>query len=171
MNENVPDGNDDLPDDELSAEEYREAAESTLQRLMEYLLAFGSDLPAQTNVADLNDPHLAPGAFYSVPGSAAGTYQVIKVLALDDYGVHVCLYGNAFAHRPAIIAPDLLETAPFFSMAPEDAGQEWPLSVGHLPLLVRTFIGMRPSYITQAGVMADELDDYHEWKEAGGGYL
>lgn len=171
MNKNVPDGNDELPDDELSAEEYREAAESTLQRLMEYLLAFGSDLPEQTTVADLDDPHLIAGAYYSVPGSTAGTYQVLKVLALDDYGVHVRLYGNAFAHRPATIAPELLETAPFFSLTPEDAGQEWPLSVGHLPLLVRTFIGMRPLYITHADITPDELDDYREWKEAGGGYL
>jgi hypothetical protein len=96
---------------------------------------------------------------------------VIKVLALDEYGVHVRLYGNAFSRRPANLAPDLLDTAPFFLMAPEDAGREWPLSVGHLPLLAATFMSMQPVYVTKTDLDDDELGDYREWKAAGGGYL
>ena len=173
MNEYVPDGSDgdELPDDELSSEQYREAAEATLQRLMAYLTPFGKNLPLQTSVADLDDPHLVGGALYSVPGSEKATYQIVKVLLLDDFGVHVRLYGNGFSHRPATVAPDLLDTSPFFSLAPEDAGQEWPLSVGHLPLLARTFLGMHAVFIAQTDVETEELEDYREWKEAGGGYL
>ncbi len=173
MNEHapeLPDG-DDVPDEELSSEQYREAAEATLQRLMSYLQPFGQNLPLQTSVSDLSDPHLRAGALFSVPGSELSTWQVIKILLLDDFGVHVRLFGNAFARRPATVAPDLLDTSPFFSTAPEDAGYEWPLSVGHLPLLARTFLGMHPMFIADTEVDEDELDDYGEWKEAGGGYL
>jgi len=169
MDDFVPD-DDEQPDDE-STEEARQAAEVTLQRLMTYLHAFDSKLPPQTNLADVGDPNLVPGALYSVRGSSPGTYQVVKVLALDDVGLHVCLYGNAFAHRPANIAPELLDTAPFLSLAPEDAGQEWPLSVGHLPLLIPTFLGMQPVFIMHAEVTPDELESYQEWQQTGGGYI
>ena len=171
MNDDVPDGNDELPDDELTPDQYREAAEATLQRLMAYLKSFDSHLPPQTNLSDVNDPNLAPGAFYSIAGSESGTFQVIKVLALDEFGVHVRLYGNAFSRRPVTVAPELLDTAPFFSMAPEDMDRVWPLSVGHLPLLASTFIGMHPVYITHEALDDDELDDYRDWKASGGGYL
>ncbi len=171
MNDLVPDSEEEFPEDDLSPEQYREAAEATLQRLMAFLKSFENNLPAQTNVSDIDDPNLAPGALYSIRGSEADTFQVVKVLALDDFGVHVRLYGNAFTHRPTVVAPDLLDTAPFFSQSPEDAGREWPLSVGHLPLLAATFISMRPVFITRAEPVPGELEDYNEWKEAGGGYL
>ena len=173
MNEHVPDGSegDELPEDEQSSEQYREAAEATLQRLMAYLKPFGKNLPLQTSVTDLDDPHLTAGARYSVPGSDKGAFEVCKVLLIDEFGVHLRLYGNSFSRRPATVAPEFLDTSPFFSLAPEDAGHEWPLSVGHLPLMARTFLGMHPVYIAETEVEDDELDDYREWKEAGGGYL
>ncbi len=133
MDDTTPEPEDEQPNDEESADEYRRAAEATLQRLMKFLSAFNIKAPAQTTPADIEDPHLAPGALYSIPGSMPHTFQVIKVLAVDEFGVHVRLYGNAFVRRPAAVAPDLLDTSPFISMAPEDVGQEWPLSVGHLP--------------------------------------
>ena len=170
MDDLVPNEDDEQPDDD-STEEYRQAAEATLQRLMAFLQAFENKLPQQTNLEDVNDPNLVPGALYSIRGSAEGTFQVIKVLALDDLGIHICLYGNAFARRPTTIAPELLDTAPFLSLAPEDIGQEWPLSVGHLPLMVSTFLGMQPVFITRTDVIPEELEGYEEWKEAGGGYI
>ncbi len=171
MDDTTPEPEDEQPNDEESADEYRRAAEATLQRLMKFLSAFNVKAPAQTTPADIEDPHLAPGALYSIPGSMPHTFQVIKVLAVDEFGVHVRLYGNAFVRRPAAVAPDLLDTSPFISMAPEDVGQEWPLSVGHLPLLAATFVGMRPVYIAREVVAPDELDDYNNWQRSGGGYL
>ncbi len=160
------DGETDSDDDE-----YRRAAEATLQRLMRFLSAFTVQVPAQTTPADIEDAHLSPGALYSIPGSLPRTYQVIKVLAVDEFGVHVRLYGNAFTHRPAAVAPDLLDTSPFISMASEDAGREWPLSVGHLPLQAATFVGMRPVYIARQDVTPDELDEYRDWRRSDNGYL
>lgn len=173
MNESVPDGpeDDELPDDDDTSEQYREAAEATLHRLMMYLEPFGKHLPLQTNIADVADPDLAAGALYSVPGSEPGAWQILKVLVIDEIGVHVRLYANQFARRPATVVTDILETSPFLSVAPEDMGHEWPLSVGHLPLMARTFIGMNPSYIAHTDVLEEELDGYREWKDAGGGYL
>lgn len=158
-------------DTEAQSEQFRRAAEATLQRLVAFLRSFEVLVPRQTTVADLEDPLLSPGSLYSIRGSHEDTWQVLKVLALDEIGVHVRLYGNAFQHQPQSVAPALLDTAPFVSLAPEDIEQEWPLSVGHLPLLAATFYNMRPVYITHDDVTAEELEEYNDWREAGGGYL
>ena len=164
----LPDGDGD---DDGQVDEYRRAADAALQRLMKFLHAFNVQVPAQTTPADIEDPHLVPGALYSISGSVPHTFQVMKVLAVDDFGVHVCLYSNAFEHRPTTVAPDLLDTSPFISLAPEDAGCEWPLSVGHLPLQAATFVGMRPVYITRQDVTPDELEEYQDWQHHDNGYL
>jgi hypothetical protein len=168
----TPDEDDEPPDDD-SSEEYREAAEAVLQRLMNWLQSFNGEADQPVDALQYNDPQLAlaPGALYSVRGSVDGAFQVMKVLATDTFGVHVCLYGNAFAHRPTTIAPDLLDTAPFISVADEDADGEWPLSVGHLPLLITTFLNMQPVFIARTEVIEDELEGYLEWQQAGGGYI
>ena len=153
------------------SEMFRRAAEATLQRLVTYLRSFEPIVPRQTTVADLEDPQLIPGALYCVTGSNEGTWQVMKVLALDEVSVHVRLYGNAFQRQPTTVAPALLDVAPFISLAPEDIEQEWPLSVGHLPLLASTFYNMRPVYITHDDLADDDLDEYDDWRESGGGYL
>jgi hypothetical protein len=171
MDEFASDPDDELPDDEDSSDEYRRAAEATLQRLLLFLRTFNDEALAHTVPTDMDDPYLSPGAIYSIPGSLPDTFQVIKVLAVDEFGVHVRMYGNSFAHRPTTVAPALLDTSPFLSLAPEDAGQEWPLSVGHLPLLASTFAGMQAVYITRDDVTPDELEDYLDWRQAGGGYL
>jgi hypothetical protein len=156
---------DDPPDD------YQQAMEATLRRLMEFLRSFEIDSPdvVALDAVPARDP--LPGALYSIRGSVPGCFQVVKVLAVDEHGVHACLYSNAFERRPTTVAPDLLDTAPFHSLAAEDAGETWPLSVGHLPLLTATFEHMRPAYITRTTVDDDELDGYREWHQAGGGYL
>ena len=171
MAEFAPDPEDELPDDDETTDEYRRAAEATLQRLLEFLRTFSDQALEQTTPADIDDPNLTPGALYSIPGSLPATFQVIKVLAVDEFGVHVRLYGNSFARRPATVAPDLLDTSPFLSLAPEDMGQDWPLSVGHLPLLASTFAGMKPIHITDEDVTPEELEDYRDWQQSGGGYL
>ncbi len=184
MDEHASEPDDELPDDEDEdddegedghdhehEEESRRAAEATLKRLIDYLHAFTVQAPPQTTPADIEDPHLAPGALYSIPGSLPHTFQVIKVLAVDEFGVHVRLYGNAFMRRPTAVAPDLLDTCPFVSAAPEDAGREWPLSVGHLPLQAATFAGMRPVYIAREDVTPDELEEYRDWQRSDNGYL
>ena len=171
MENKPPDGNDELPDDEITPDQYQAAAEVTLQRLIAYLKTFSDQMPPQATHGAMTDPNLAPGALYTIPGSEPGTFQVIKVLALDDLGVHVRLYGNAFSQRPAQLAPDLLDMAPFLSLAPEDIGYEWPLSVGHLPLLADTFASLQPVFVLRVELEEEELDDYSEWVAAGGGYL
>jgi hypothetical protein len=171
MDDYTPEPEDEQPSDDESTDEYRRAAEATLQRLMRFLHAFSAHVPPQTTPTDIDDPHLAPGALYSIPGSMPHTFQVIKVLAVDEFGVHVCLYGNSFERRPATVAPDLLDTSPFISMAPEDVGQEWPLSVGHLPLQAATFVGMRPVFIAQEDVTPEEMEEYNDWQHSDGGYL
>jgi hypothetical protein len=107
----------------------------------------------------------APGDLVSVVTSD-GLFGVVKVLASESDGLHIRLYVQRFAERPG--PPDLTE----LSTAPFGKGHDNPFSIGHLPLSYTSFSRWQPKRITRGSVVTeDELEGYHLWLEANGGYF
>ena len=104
------------------------------------------------------------GGLYAAPQDD-GTFAVLKVLKLDDGGVHVRLYSNRFSARPA----SLDEKALFMAGMNREAGES--LGMGHAPLSTRTFSSWNAVFIQQSSVSDEELDGYRMWQEAKGGYF
>jgi len=102
------------------------------------------------------------GAIYSVDGGK-GYFQVAKVLAVTKMGVHIRLYKNQFESRPASVDVGSLKLG---KIQDRDG-----LGIGHLPLTHRAFAEWRPQYMAASTVQPDELDGYHEWESAQGGYF
>ncbi len=94
-----------------------------------------------------------------------GGYGVMKLLAVDGAGVHARLYVQRFSAPP--VAGDLTE----LTLAGFGPGHDNPFSIGHMPLSFQSFAGWRPQPIGEAVVASDELEGYHMWKEAKGGYF
>jgi hypothetical protein len=101
------------------------------------------------------------GGIYTV--WSQGTYRAVKILSMDDGGVHVRLYANTFPERHATIDPAVLTL---------DAGDAGSFrAVGHMPLVRSSFLAMGPKLITSAPVTDAELEGYRMWAEAKGGYF
>jgi len=94
-----------------------------------------------------------------------GKFGVMKILAVDDAGIHTRLYVQRFAERPRLADISELSTAPF---GPENGN---PLSIGHLPLTHDGFAIWQPEVITNRLVREEELMGYRMWQKAQGGYF
>jgi hypothetical protein len=113
-------------------------------------------------------PHVT---FRPVPGQLVsvltddGQIGVVKLLAVDEGGVHARLYVQRFRSRPR--EPELgeLSTAPFGS------GHDNPFSIGHMPLSHASFAGWAPEPICVREVADDELEGYRMWQDAEAGYF
>jgi len=99
------------------------------------------------------------GGLYMVFDS--GEYRVVKVLALDDTGVHVRVYKNKFP----VCETDVDERQLTLGTIHDKDG----FGMGHLPLSRKAFHAWRPAFIKQSTVADNELDGYKMWKESGGG--
>lgn len=108
------------------------------------------------------------GGIYSIVTSD-GKIRVVKILATDPQGVHVRLYKNTFASRPETINPDDLKLGKVINDDGSYNAEEY--SLGHAPLLLETFYGSDPKFITKVSVSDDELEGYKMWKDAMGGYF
>lgn len=107
---------------------------------------------------------LVEGGLYSIPGEADG-YSVLKILKLDEGGVHLRLYSNQFPEPPRQIDESALY------MAGMDRQKGEPLGMGHAPISKKSFATWRATFVQQSTVKADELEGYRMWLEAGGGYF
>ncbi len=92
-------------------------------------------------------------------------YSVLKVLKVDDGGVHVRLYSNQFSMPPAKIDESTLYLAGINAKPNESLG------MGHAPLSKRTFEAWHATFFQQSSVKDDELEGYKMWLEAKGGYF
>lgn len=100
------------------------------------------------------------GGIYSVWGRAA--YQVVKLLSVDEGGVHLRMYANTWLERPSTIDPTALTLG----------GADDPaFSIGHMPVVRSNFLAMGPKLVTIERVKEDELEGYRMWEEAKGGYF
>lgn len=94
-----------------------------------------------------------------------GTYSIMKILKLEDGGVHVRVYSNRYKEIPFQIDDQTLYLAGI-NHKPEEK-----LGMGHLPLSVESFKRMKVIYLKTVQVEESELDGYNLWKEEGGGFF
>ena len=108
--------------------------------------------------------HIIEGGIYSVP-TENGRYSVIKILKIDDSGVHLRMYSNTFPQRPADVDTSKLYMAGIDHKATEQLG------MGHAPISHASFRNWSAKFIKREAVRDEELDGYRMWKEGGGGYF
>ena len=104
------------------------------------------------------------GALYTITHEN-GEYGIVKILKVDDGGVHIRLYSNTWKERPIAIN----ESELFMVGVNRKPNEE--LGIGHLPLLKKSFRGWDPRYLQKAKVDNSEFDGYNMWKDANGGYF
>jgi hypothetical protein len=94
-----------------------------------------------------------------------GQFGAMKVLAIDDEGIHVRLYVQRFKDRPQ--ASDLhdLSTKSVLS----EHGN--PFSFGHMPFSHSSFSSWEPQAVGSAPVTEEELKGYRMWQQANGSYF
>jgi hypothetical protein len=109
-------------------------------------------------------PPLIAGGLYHLPDEN-GRFKVLKVLKLDDGGVHVRLFSNVFPSPPARVEESSLY------LAGMDRKPDEPMGMGHLPISHRSFASWNAVFFQQSHVTDDELDGYRMWAEANGGYF
>ena len=97
--------------------------------------------------------------------TGADKFGVMKILAVDDNGVHARLYVQRFAERPLLANINELTVAAF------DPNNENILSLCHLPLTHDHFALWEPDVITSQPVTDDELGAYYKWLNTSGCYF
>lgn len=107
---------------------------------------------------------LVEGGLYSTKNDN-GSYSVLKILKLDDGGVHVRLYSNQFPTPPAKVDETTLY------MVGVDRKSNETLGMGHAPISKRSFEGWKATFIQQSTVKDEELEGYKIWLEEKGGYF
>jgi hypothetical protein len=107
---------------------------------------------------------LVEGGLYATPGEKGG-YSVLKILKLDDGGVHVRLYSNQFSALPKKIDESVLY------MAGMNRKPDETLGMGHAPISNKSFAGWNAVFIQQSTIKEEELEGYKMWLEAKGGYF
>ena len=101
------------------------------------------------------------GGIYSV--WTQGCYRAMKLLSVDDGGVHVRLYSNSWEERPM----DINLTQLTLDSTAENSSR----AIGHMPLVKTKFLAMGPRLVISVAVEESELDGYRMWAEAKGGYF
>jgi hypothetical protein len=94
-----------------------------------------------------------------------GQFGVMKVLVVDNQGVHVRLYAQRFKERPQ--ASNLHD----LSTAPVETEHGNPFSFGHLPFTCPSFLTWEPQTVGSEPVTEEELKGYRMWQKADGGYF
>lgn len=107
---------------------------------------------------------LIEGGIYSTP-QEGGKYTVLKILKVDEVGVHVRTYSNVYTEHPKRIDESTLYMAGMHKKPNE------PLGMGHAPISKKSFSTWRIMFVQQSSVAESELEGYNMWKEAGGGYF
>jgi hypothetical protein len=107
---------------------------------------------------------LSEGGLYYTPAENGG-YSVLKILKLDEGGVHLRLYSNNFAAPPRTIDEDAL----YMAGIDRKPGEE--LGMGHAPISKKSFAGWKAVFAQQSSVEDEELEGYKIWLEADAGYF
>jgi hypothetical protein len=103
------------------------------------------------------------GAYYSTP--VEGGYGLIKILKIDDEGVHLAMYSNLYEYPPL----DINESELF--MRPIDGDESLPLGLAHAPISHKQFKTWHAQYVAQFEVTSKDLKGYMVWKENNGGFF
>jgi hypothetical protein len=121
---------------------------------------FGTAIAASSAAAD----RWVEGGLY-VTEQEPGRFVPLKVLKVDERGVHVRVYSNVFRAPPKTIDESTLY------MAGVDRRDDEPLGMGHLPISKASFSGWNARFVQQSSVTAEELEGYDMWRDAEGGYF
>jgi hypothetical protein len=105
-------------------------------------------------------PKLFEGGLYSVP-DGDGKYSMLKILKLDEEGVHVQLYSNLYDSIPS----DVNQKDLFIERNPKKF-----TGAMHVPLSNKVFKKWRAKLIKIIDISEEELVGYNIWKESKGGY-
>jgi hypothetical protein len=97
----------------------------------------------------------APGQLHSVLWHGDGSYNVAKVLVVDDLGLHVRIYAEVFEDRPGYVPGDLEVGSPYDGQA---------FGVSHIPVTVGEFERWEPELLHTEAVEPAELDGYEHWR-------
>jgi hypothetical protein len=116
---------------------------------------FGARRPRRTHVE---------GGIYSITAENGG-YAVVKILKMDEGGVHLRMYSNVFPERPADVDTSKLYMAGIDHKASEQLG------MGHAPVSHSSFQTWNAEFIKREIVRGEELEGYKMWKDANGGYF
>jgi len=104
------------------------------------------------------------GGLYYTPAEKGG-YTALKILKIDDRGVHVRLYSNHFRAPPTRID----ETTLYRTGMDLKPGET--LGMGHLPISKESFAKWATVFVQRSTVQQQELEGYEQWKKAKGGYF
>ena len=127
------------------------------------MITIQSRLPARLAVAGLlscflacgRKPSAVVGGLYAV-SDGGGAHRVVKVVAVDNAGVHVRLFKNAWKERPAKVDPASLTLG---SILDADG-----FGLAHLAVAERDFEASKPSFLSRETLNPDELAAYAKWK-------
>lgn len=84
----------------------------------------------------------------------AGSYSVLKILKIDEMGVHVRLYSNQFSAPPTNVDESTLY------MVGVDHKPNEILGMGHAPLSKKSFEGWKATFFQQSTVNEEELEGW-----------
>lgn len=112
-------------------------------------------IPMQALFQPLDDAW-AIGGLYSMHFDEKD-YMVVKILALDDLGVHVRKFRETFSSRPAEIS-QLLVTEELMGEAD---------GIEYIPFSRGLFAILNAQYIQHSYVYPWEIDEYERWKAQG----
>ncbi len=87
-----------------------------------------------------------------------GTWRIMKVLAVDEFAVHLRSYANKFPEQPKEIDPAKLTLGGI-----NDPGG---FGIGHFPLAKEGFFKDNPVFIKAVPVKEEELEGYKLYLEA-----
>jgi hypothetical protein len=125
-----------------------------------FAILFGTVISALPAVAG----QWTEGGLY-VTAQENGSFIPLKILKVDNHGVHVRIYSNVYPILPARIDESVLY------MAGLNKREDEPLGMGHLPISKESFAGWGARFVQQSSVTTEELEGYQMWLEAGGGYF
>jgi hypothetical protein len=117
-----------------------------------------------TSLFGRSRPNWAEGGLYYTRRKD-GSYSVLKILKIDDQGVHVRLYSNQFAEPPKKVDETTLHMAGLHQKPNENLG------IGHMPISKKSFVTWHATFVQQCTVSEEELDGYKVWLDDKGGYF
>lgn len=104
-----------------------------------------------------NETSIQVGGLYATQDED-GSWRVMKVLALDDFAVHLRSYANKFPEQPTDVDPEKLSLGGL----DDSAG----FGIGHFPLAREGFFNDNPVLIKVEPVIEEELEGYKIYLEA-----
>lgn len=100
-----------------------------------------------TQDATAADTQLKTGGIYLIKNKA-GKYTVSKILAMDNFAIHVRMYADEFETRPTQISTANLK-----------------VMIGHAPMDAKGFLAEYPELLNMEDVKETELEGYRIYLE------